>query len=195
VLLTFTRSKDQKVPQEALIGIVYIVAAAASILVLAGGAGGSEELKASLVGELLDVAAPEVLKTFGIFAAIGIVHFVFRKKFWAISEDPAAAAASGLNIRWWDFLFFVLFGIVVTSFVHIGGVLLVFTYLVVPAVCASYVAGSPRAKFAVGWGIATLGSIASIVMAAKWDLPIGAAIVCMLGLVLGVFLAIRKIMR
>jgi zinc/manganese transport system permease protein len=195
VLLTFTRSKDQKVPQEALIGIVYIVAAAASILVLANGAGGSEELKASLVGELLDVAAPEVLKTFAVFVGIGIVHYLFRKKFWAISEDPAGAAAKGLNIRWWDFLFFVLFGIAVTSFVHIGGVLLVFTYLVVPAVCATYVAGSPRAKFAVGWGIATAGSIISIFISAKADLPIGAAIVCVLGVVLAFFLAIRKIVR
>ncbi len=195
VLLTFTRSKDQKVPQEALIGIVYIVAAAASILSLNSSPHGKEELQASLVGELLDVRAPEVLKTFGIFVVIGMIHYIFRKKFWAISEDPAAAAASGLNIRSWDFLFFVLFGIVVTSFVHIGGVLLVFTYLVVPAVCATYVVGSPRAKFAVGWGIATLGSVASIIMSAKWDLPIGAAIVCMLGLVLAVFLFVRKIIR
>jgi ABC-type Mn2+/Zn2+ transport system permease subunit len=145
------------------------------------------------VGELLDVRASEVMKTFGLFVAVGIVHYIFRKRFWAISEDPARAAASGMKIRWWDFLFFMLFGIVVTSFVHIGGVLLVFTYLVVPAVCASYVAGSARAKFAVGWGIATVASMASIFISAKGDLPIGAAIVCMLGLVLAGFLAVRKI--
>ena len=87
-------------------------------------------------------------------------------------------------MRWWDFVFYMLFGLVVTSFVHIGGVLLVFTYLVVPAVCATYLVESVVAKFLVGWGIATLASVASLVVTAKEDLPIGAAIVCALGLAL-----------
>src|SRR5712671_1301705 len=81
VVLTFTRSRDQRVPQEALIGIVYVVAAAAAILALNKGAGGAEELKRSLVGELLVVKAIEVMKTFGFFIVVGIFHFVFRKKF------------------------------------------------------------------------------------------------------------------
>ncbi len=195
VLLTFTRSKDQKVPQEALIGIVYVVAAAASILALTRSAGGNEELQRSLVGELLVVTPSDVMKTFGLFVAVGVFHLIFRRKFLAISENPAAAAAGGLNIRWWDFIFYMLFGIVVTSFVHIGGVLLVFSYLVVPAVCATYVVSSLRAKFAVGWGIATLASLVSLFITARVDLPIGAAIVCVLGLVLLVFLVIRKIIR
>src|SRR6266705_901541 len=162
VLLTFTRSKDQKVPQEALIGIVYVVAAAASILALTRSAGGNEELQRSLVGELLVVTPSDVMKTFGLFVAVGVFHLIFRRKFLAISENPAAAAASGLNMRWWDYSLYMLFGIVVTSFVHIGGVLLVFSYLVVPAVCATYVVSSLRAKFAVGWGIATLASLVSL---------------------------------
>ena len=195
ILLTFTRSKDQKVPQEALIGIVYVVAAAAAILALARSPGGNEELQRSLVGELLVVKQSDVLKTFGLFVAVGIFHFIFRKKFLTISEDPVAAAASGLNIRWWDFVFYMLFGLVVTSFVHIGGVLLVFTYLVVPAVCASYVVSSLRAKFVVGWAIATVASLVSLFITANVDLPIGAAIVCVLGLVLLLFLVIRKIIR
>jgi zinc/manganese transport system permease protein len=193
VLLTFTRSKDQKVPQEALIGIVYVVAAAASILALNFHPGGNEELQRSLVGELLVVKKSDVFKTFALFVAVGVVHFLFRRQFFSISENPVAAAAKGLNIRWWDFLFYMLFGIVVTSFVHIGGVLLVFTYLVVPAVCATYVATSARGKFMVGWAIATVASIISIGITAKVDLPIGAAIVCVLGLVLLCFLTIRKI--
>src|SRR4029077_18666026 len=86
VLLTFTRSKDQKVPQEALIGIVYVVAAAASILGLTRSPGGNEELQRSLVGELLVVPKADVMKTFGLFVGVGIVHYLFRKKFFAISE-------------------------------------------------------------------------------------------------------------
>src|SRR5207249_716462 len=110
----------------------------------------------SLIGELLVVTPAEIWKTFAIFVAVGIVHLVFRKKFFAISFDPEAAAASGLSVRWWDFLFYVLFGLVVTSFVHIGGVLLVFSYLIVPAVCASYLARSLVVRLMIGWAIATV---------------------------------------
>jgi zinc/manganese transport system permease protein len=184
VVLTFTRSRHQRVPQEALIGIVYVVAAAAAILALSKGAGGSEELQKSLVGELLVVKDTEVEKTFGLFLAVGIVHFLFRKKFLTISKDADQAAASGLKVRWWDFLFYMLFGLVVTSFVHIGGVLLVFSYLVVPAVCATYLVNSIPARFAVGWGIATLCSVVSLIISVRNDLPIGAAIVCVLGVAL-----------
>jgi zinc/manganese transport system permease protein len=195
VLLTFTRSRNQRVPQEALIGVVYVVAAAAAILALSKGAGGSEELQRSLVGELLVVPYQEVLKTFGLFVAIGIAHFLFRKKFLAISANPQQAAASGIKVRWWDFMFYMLFGLVVTSFVHIGGVLLVFSYLVVPAVCATYLASSIGARFAIGWAIATLASVASLLITAKVDLPIGAAIVCVLGVVLVLVATITKVIR
>src|SRR6266436_6665325 len=97
VLLTFTRSRDQRVPQEALIGIVYVVAAAASILALSKSAGGNEELQRSLVGELLVVKVSDIRKTFILFVIVGIIHFIFRKQFLAISTDPAKAAASGMN--------------------------------------------------------------------------------------------------
>jgi zinc/manganese transport system permease protein len=184
-LLTFTRTRDQRVPQEALIGILYVAAAAASILALSRSAGGNEELQRSLVGELLVVPPAEVLKTIGLYIAVGIAHFVFRKKFLAISEDSARAAASGLNVRWWDFVFYMLFGLVVTSYVHIGGVLLVFSYLVVPAVCATFLVNSFRVRFVVGLVIATLCSVASLFLTGKVvDLPIGAAIVCVLAIAL-----------
>jgi zinc/manganese transport system permease protein len=181
VVLTFTRSRDERVPQEALIGIVYVVAAAASILALSRSAGGNEELQRSLVGELLLVTQTDVLKTFGLFVVVGIVHFVFRRKFLTISENPDAAEAQGINVRLWDFLFYMLFGLVVTSFVHIGGVLLVFTYLVVPAVCATYLVNAIGARFAVGWIIATTCSVLSLFITSRVDLPIGAAIVCVFG--------------
>ncbi len=183
-VLTFTRTRRQTAPQEALIGIVYVVAAAAAILALSKSAGGKEELQRSMVGELLVVPPIEVVKTFGLFLVVGVAHFVFRRTFLTISADAVKAAASGINVRWWDFLFYMLFGIVVTSFVHIGGVLLVFSYLVIPAVCATYLSKSMVARFGIGWAIATVASVASLVITAKVDLPIGAAIVCVLGAVL-----------
>jgi zinc/manganese transport system permease protein len=195
LVLTFTRSSRQRVPQEALIGIVYVVAAAAAILALSKSAGGHEELQRSLVGELLVVPPVDVLKSFGLFVVVGFVHFAFRKKFLAISSDPAKAEAGGINVRWWDFVFYMLFGLVVTSFVHIGGVLLVFSYLVVPAVCATYLVNSIPARFGVGWAIATLASVVSLIITAKVDLPIGAAIVCVLGAALVLVIVSARFLR
>ena len=195
VVLTFTRGRDQRVPQEALIGIVYVVAAAAAILALSKSAGGHEELQRSMVGEMLVVPPIEVIKTFGLYIVLGVVHFLFRKQFLAISANPKQAEVNGLNVRWWDFLFYVLFGFVVTSFVHIGGVLLVFSYLVVPAVCATYLVNSIPARFAVGWAIATLASVVSLFITAQLDLPIGAAIVCVLGVVLVLVVLGTKLSR
>lgn len=188
-VLTFTRTRNQRVPQEALIGILYVVAAAAAILALSHSTGGKEELQRSLVGEMLVVPPMEVWKTVGLYLVIGVVHFIFRGKFLAISRDASAAEAAGVNVRWWDFLFYMLFGLVVTSFVHIGGVLLAFSYLVIPAVCAMFLARGMVTRFAIGWAVATLASMVSLFVTVKADLPIGAATVCTLGLTLLVVMA------
>jgi len=136
-----------------------------------------------------------VMKTFGLYVVLGVVHFLFRKRFLAISANAKQAEASGVNVRWWDFVFYMLFGLVVTSFVHIGGVLLVFSYLVVPAVCATYLVNSIPARFAVGWALATGASVVSLFITAKVDLPIGAAIVCVLGVVLVLVVLSAKFLR
>ena len=123
----------------------------------------------------------EALGTFGLFVLIAAVHFIFRKKFLRLSFEPEKAEAEGMAVRWWDFLFYALFGIVVTTFVHIGGVLLVFSYLIVPAVCANLLAGRFGVLLALGWGIATVSSMAGLYAAYRFDLPTGAAIICVLG--------------
>jgi zinc/manganese transport system permease protein len=195
VLLTFTRTREQRVPQEALIGIIYVVTAAASILILSHTTGGKEELQRSLVGELLVVPPVEVVKTFVLFLIIGGIHLVLRKRFLEISSNAAGAEALGVSVRLWDFVFYVLFGLVVTSFVHIGGVLLTFSYLVIPAVCAIYLAATVWGRFLVGWSLATAAGVLSLAITAKVDLPIGAAVVCVLGAILMAVLACVGLFR
>ena len=188
-----TRHKSHhRVPQEALIGITYVVAAAAGILLLSKTAEGNEELRRTLIGDVLLVSQKDVLRTFAIYVAIGAVHFIFRKKFLAISFDPEAAAGSGMRVKWWDFLFYALFGLVVTSFVQIGGVLLVFSYLIIPAVCANYLAMRVPALLAIGWLTATLTSVIGLYVAYERDYPTGAAIVCVLGVALILAASIAK---
>ena len=184
-----------RVPQEALIGITYVVAAAAGILLLSRTAEGNEELRRTLIGDVLLVSPREVLKTFLIYLAIGGVHCLFRKKFMMISFEPDRAEAEGMSVRWWDFLFYALFGLVVTSFVQIGGVLLVFSYLIVPAVCANLLASRVVVLLLVGWLIATAAGVLGLYAAYRFDLPTGAAIICVLGaalLLCGLAAAFRK---
>ena len=177
-----TRARERHhVPQEALIGIVYVVAAALGIVLLSRSAEGNEELRRTLIGDVLLVTPNEVLRTFGIYLGIGAVHFIFRKQFLTISFEPERAISENLAVRWWDFLFYALFGLVVTSFVQIGGVLLVFSYLIVPAVCANFLANKLSSLITIGWTTATLSSVIGLYGAYKFDFPTGAAIVCTLG--------------
>lgn len=185
-IFTLTRTKKHhQVPQEALIGIVYVVAAAGGILLLNNSPHGNEELKQTLVGELLYLQTPaQVLLPVALYAVIGVIHFVFRKRFLALSFGADNAEQEGWSVRWWDFLFYALFGLVVTTFVHIGGVLLVFSYLIIPAACANFLGRKLGTLLAIGCTISTLGSASGLYCSYKFNLPIGAAIVCLLGLML-----------
>ncbi|HTL18922.1 MAG TPA: metal ABC transporter permease [Patescibacteria group bacterium] len=194
-IFTLSRTADHRVPQEALIGIVYVVAAATAILMLSKSAEGDEELKRTLVGDILLVQKGEVFRAFGLYVIIGVIHFIFRKKFLLISFEPEQATAQGINIRGWDFLFYVLFGFVVTSFVHIGGVLMIFSYLIVPAVCASLLGNSLRMRMLIGWLTATMASMVGLYVSFKSDLPTGASIVCALGAALLSVLMVARLFR
>lgn len=180
-IFTLTRSSGHRVPQEALIGIVYVVTAALGILLLSRSPEGNEELRRTLIGEVLLVTPAQVLRTFGLFTGIGLVHWLCRRRFLALSFDPEGAARAGLAVRWWDFLFYAMFGWVVTSFVQIGGVLLVFSFLIVPAVCANFLADALGLRLLIGWATATGASVAGLYASYALDLPTGAAIVCALG--------------
>jgi len=122
-IFTLTRPRGHKVPQEALIGIVYVVAAAAGLLLLSRSPEGNEELRKTLVGDVLLIRPIEIAITLGVFALVALAHFGFRRQFLAISHAPEAAAATELRVWWWDFLFYALFGVVVTIIVHLFGVL------------------------------------------------------------------------
>lgn len=185
VVLTLTRPNGRaRVPQEAWIGIVYVVAAAASFLMLSHSPEGNEELRRTMVGEILLVQFGELLRVAVLFLVIGGIHIAFRKPFMALS--CAEGEAGGGSRKPWvlDFAFYILFGVVVTSFVKLAGVLLTFSYLIIPAVCATLLATSLRVRLVVGWGIASLASSLGLYASYRFDLPTGAAIVCSLGAVL-----------
>jgi zinc/manganese transport system permease protein len=187
------RGHRARVPQEAIIGICYAVASAAAILAMSKATSESEHLKDMLVGNILAVSWAEVGKTAALYGAIGLFHYVFRRRFLAISIDPKAAEAQGISIRFWDFLFYASFGFVVTSSVSIAGVLLVFCYLIVPSVAAMLYADRVGHRLAIGWTMGTVVSAMGVYLSLKLDLPTGATIVCTFGLVLILMAAVRPL--
>jgi len=189
------RSKRARIPQEAIIGICYAVASAASILAMSKATSESEHLKDMLVGNILAVSWPEVGKTALLYGAIGAFHYIFRHKFLAISMNPRRAEAEGISIKLWDFLFYASFGFVVTSSVAIAGVLLVFCYLIVPSVAAMLYADSIGKRLAIGWSMGTIVSALGVYLSLKLDLPTGATIVCTFGLVLIIMTIVRPLVQ
>ena len=189
------RSKHGRIPQEAIIGICYAVASAAAILAMSKATSESEHLKDMLVGNILAVSWPEVTKTALLYGAIGAFHYIFRDKFLAISMSHEKAEAAGLNVKFWDFLFYASFGFVVTSSVSIAGVLLVFSYLIVPSVAAMLYADTIGKRLAIGWTMGTIVSALGVFLSLKVDLPTGATIVCTFGLVLAIMAAVRPLIQ
>ena len=187
------RSRHARIPQEAIIGISYAVASAATILALSKSTSEGEHLKDMLVGNILAVSWEEVWQTAALYAAIGVFHYVFRKKFLAISMNHAAAEATGLNLRFWDFLFYASFGFVVTRSVAIAGVLLVFCYLIVPSVAAMMYADRIGPRLVIGWTMGSVVSALGVWLSLQLDLPTGATIVCTFGLVL-ILMAIVRVL-
>jgi zinc/manganese transport system permease protein len=189
------RGHKARIPQEAIIGICYAVASAAAILAMSKSVQETEHLKEMLVGNILTVSWLEVGKTAALYGAIGLFHYIFRGKFLAISMSHEKAEASGISVRFWDFLFYASFGFVVTSSVSIAGVLLVFCYLIVPSVAAMLYAENIGARLAIGWTMGTLVSALGVYLSLKIDLPTGATIVCTFALVLIAMAALRPLFR
>jgi zinc/manganese transport system permease protein len=193
LVLALTRSRERRVSQEAVIGVVYAVSSAAAVLLADRSPHGAEHLRGMLVGSILSVRGSEVLKVAGLYACIGVFHWLCRRPFFLISTDPAAAYRDGWRVRWWDFLFYASFGVVVTSSVRIAGVLLVFSYLIVPALAGIILGGGVGTRLLVGWGFGTLVSMIAMLASAALDLPTGATVVCAFGLTLLVLGAAVKL--
>jgi zinc/manganese transport system permease protein len=195
LIFAVIKGHEANIPQEAIIGISYAVASAAVILAMSQATGEAEHLRDMLVGNILSVQWPDVWLTAAIYLVIGAFHWVFRGRFLEISIDPTGAAARGVSVRFWDFLFYASFGFVVTRSVAIAGVLLVFCYLIVPSVGAMLYARTIGGRLAIGWMMGILVSILGLYFSVLFDLPTGATIVCTFGAALALMAAVRPVVR
>jgi zinc/manganese transport system permease protein len=195
-VFAWLRGQERRnVPLEAFIGIVFATAQAAVFLVLEKSPSGPEHLKEALVGSLFTVDPKHVLSTAILYAVIGAMHFLLRKPFFEITNDPKGAEARGRKLFWWDLAFYGMFGFVVTSSVQIAGVLLVFGFLVIPAVAGLMATQRTGAALAVGWLFGVLGSLIGLVGSIKFDLPAAPSILVSLSgllVLLGIALSFRQ---
>jgi len=195
-VLALTRThKEGRVPHEAIIGIVYVVASAAALLIADKAPRGGDVVKDILVGNILWITWPTIIKDLIAYSAIGLFLFLLRRKFEAVSFEPERVAREGWNLRWWDFLFYLLFGFTVTFSVPIAGVLLVFSFLVVPAVNAAMFATRPVPMMLIAWTTGMVSCTTGLAVSYALDLPTGPLIVCAFGLVLFTSWAGRRIIR
>lgn len=192
-IISVSRTRDNRIPQEAFIGIIYAGFSAGVMLLLAGHAGGTEELEEVLAGSLLTVRADDLISTTILYAAIGAFHWLLRRRFFRLSQDRAGAIKDGWNVGWWDFLFYGSFGLVVTSSVHVAGVLLVFSFLVIPPVIALLFTKKKGLRLTMGWLAAFGGSMLGIALSVSLNLPAGPSIVGSLILILVLCVLLRQI--
>lgn len=188
-IFSLTRMENSPVPQEAIIGIVYVVASAAVILFAGMTAEGAEHIKETLTGTLIWVDWPTIGRMAAGYAVIALIHVALRKQFLAVSFTPERTS----HLRLWDFVFFVTFGIVISLSVEVAGVLMVFSTLVIPAVVAFLFTDRFSHALFVAWGVGTVAIILGIFTSFTWDVATGPLLVCSFGLVLVVGGLVRKL--
>ena len=194
-VFSLSRMEDERVPQEAIIGIVYVVASAVTILLAAQAPRGSEHVEQLLTGSLLWVTWSDIAKTAIVYGVLGVVHWILRHRFLTISLHPERAREERWSVAGWDFLFYALFGVVVTSSVAIAGVLLVFSFLVIPAVIAFLFAKTAGRMLTIAWVTGTAATVLGLWVSYVSDLPTGPVVVCAFALALIMALVMRRIVR
>jgi zinc/manganese transport system permease protein len=192
-IISVARTRDDRIPQEAFIGIVYAGFSTGAILLLTGRPEGTEELQKMLSGSLLTVTTGDLISTTTLYSVIGLFHWFMRRRFFRLSEDRPGAIRDGWSVGWWDFLFYASFGFVVTSSVHMAGVLLVFSLLVMPPAIALLFTRKKGNRLVLGWSVAMLGSVIGIATSVGADLPAGPSIIASLTVILVLSVAFRKV--
>ena len=189
------RFRHEKIPQEAIIGLAYAIAASVSILVIDKAPHGAEHIKELLTGSILWVKWSTILSAAIVYTFVGIFHYIFRKKFILISEDPEEAYKQGLSVKFWDFLFYVSFGVVITHSVGTAGVLLVFVFLVVPAITSMLITDVWWKQLVIGWTMGLIVSVTGLYISYIADLPSGPTVVTFYGITLLIVAIVLYLVR
>src|SRR5258706_4390853 len=181
-LLSFINIKDKRLKQEAIIGIIYAVASAATVLFIAKTPHGESDISEVLFGSLFTVTTQQIVQMGVVFGIIGLAQIIFYKKFWALTEMFEQRENEKVGIfNLWNFLFYLSIGLAIVLAVRAGGVIPVFSYLIIPAVSAIMLVKSNWGVIIIAVIISALGGLSGLIFALHFDFPAGSSIVAMLG--------------
>jgi ABC-type Mn2+/Zn2+ transport system permease subunit len=182
------------VPPDAVIGVTYAVAAAAGILLIAKAKTG-EAHDIFLQGNILGITRTDTLILMAVAVPVLLVHLIFYKEFLFVSFDRETARTLGYNVRFWNLLLYFTLGVVIAYAMQFAGVMLVFNFLVLPAVTGLLIATSMRKIFTVAVLSALLAAFLGFSLSVPLDLPSGPAIIAMSGVIaLGAW-GVRKVAK
>lgn len=184
VFYSLVRRKVNQIPLEAVIGVSYAIAAAAALFLVGIAPGGHIHVHQMLAGSILWVTWKDFLLCVFVFSAVGFCFYLFRQPFKEISDNYENALGKGIKVVWWDFFFYSLFGIVITLAVRIGGVVVIFAFLIIPATVSALFASSWGKRLVVSWAIGIGATVAGLLFADCFDFSIGSAISLFLGIAL-----------
>jgi len=168
------------VPPDATIGVTYAVAAAAGILLISKASSG-EAHDIFLQGNILGITRADTLVLLAIALPVLLVHFVFYKEFLFVSFDRETARTLGYRVTFWNLLLYFTLGLVIAFAMQFAGVMLVFDFLVLPAVTGLLLARSMKGIFTVAIISAVLAALIGFSLSVPFDLPSGPAIIACSG--------------
>lgn len=182
------------VPPDAVIGVTYAVAAAAGILLIAKAKTG-EVHDIFLQGNILGITRVDTLVLLAVAVPVLIVHVIFYKEFLFVSFDRETARTLGYNVTFWNLLLYLTLGAVIAYAMQFGGVMLVFNFLVLPAVTGLLLAQSMRGIFAVAVSSALLAALLGFSLSVPFDLPSGPTIIAVSGALALIAWGLRRVLR
>ncbi|MFH1594315.1 MAG: metal ABC transporter permease [Candidatus Omnitrophota bacterium] len=181
---SLVRRRVNQIPLEAVIGVSYVIAAATALFLVGVAPGGHIHVQHMLAGSILWVTWKDSLSCIFVFSAVGLCFYLFRQPFKEISDNYENALKKGINVVWWDFLFYALFGIVITLAVRIGGVVVIFAFLIIPATISALFSPNRGRRLVISWVIGIGATVAGLLFADRFDFSIGSAISIFLGVAL-----------
>ena len=191
VLLSVIKPKTRAVPREAVIGIMFALTLVASLLFGDKLAGGGAYVTKTLTGSMLWVSWKLVGITIAVYVLLIAFHYRFRDRFIGLSDAPESVK----HQRLWDFLFFATQGIITVMIVPIAGVLLAYSFLMIPAAIAAMFSSGWIRAVALGWAVGLAACVAGLFASYNWDLPYGPSLVLSLGLFFLAAVVVRSIRR
>ena len=191
-LMSFIKVTDSRLKLESIIGIVYAVSSAVTVLLISKAAHGDADIQEVLFGSLFTVTNNQIWSMVIVFGLLGVMHFVFRKQFFAITrkfENKEVDDISGFDL--WNFLFYISIGLAIVLAVRVGGVIPVFTFLIVPSVSTVLMTRSTTSIVMIALLLSIVGSVLGIYFSVQFDFPAGPSLVAMLGVIFVVASLVR----